>query len=357
MRRAAELVHLLPGCRDLEPVARQCAFQDGELEPEAPRVRRERAHVLRQARPAEREARPQVCGRDVELRVGAEELHELPAVHPHRLANAPDLVREADLQCVERVARELQELGLLDRDLVDGCVDALVRGGDHLAGTFVERADDGVRRRIEILHGARLAQELRVHGEPEVLARDASRLLLENLPDGPAHGAGKDGATDDDDVVAGAVGELPADLRGDPRERVQLVRVVRPARRPDADQRRVGPVDEAVRLARRPQLSGRDRLREDLVELRLLDGAPARADGLDLRRVRVDADDLVPGTREARCRYGADVSQPPDEESSRRRSSACWKKGHPQHPSDHMQSAIATGPRVSRAFRARSSAL
>src|SRR3954470_7163620 len=57
----------------------------------------QRAHVLGQARSAEREARLEVIGRQIQLVVLAEDVHHLVAIHANPLAQIADLVGEHHL--------------------------------------------------------------------------------------------------------------------------------------------------------------------------------------------------------------------------------------------------------------------
>src|SRR5207244_7833789 len=68
------------------------------------------AQVLRQAGPAEREARPEIRGGNVELRVHAHEIHHGVSIDFQRLADSADLIGKGDFQRMEGVARVLEHL-------------------------------------------------------------------------------------------------------------------------------------------------------------------------------------------------------------------------------------------------------
>ena len=138
----------------------------------------QRAHVLRQARPAEREARLQVVGREVQLRRPAEDVHHLVAVDAEPLADVADLVGEADLQRVPGVARVLHHLGDADARADERRVDLLRRARwsplASAAWLWPTSVSGGWRKS----RSARaFAQELRVHGDAEALA-----VLLARAP-------------------------------------------------------------------------------------------------------------------------------------------------------------------------------
>ena len=109
--RAARL-STMRGCRarSASSLLGRIASRIGTSTSRSARVIREGAHVLRQARAAEGEARLQVVGREVELRVLAEDVHHLVAVDAERLADVADLVGEADLQRVPGVVGVLHHL-------------------------------------------------------------------------------------------------------------------------------------------------------------------------------------------------------------------------------------------------------
>ena len=85
----------------------------------------QRAHVLRQARAAEREPRLQVVRRQVQLLVAAEDVHHLVAVDAERLHRLPISLAKHDLQRVPGVARVLDHLRDADARADERRVDRL----------------------------------------------------------------------------------------------------------------------------------------------------------------------------------------------------------------------------------------
>jgi hypothetical protein len=67
--------------------------------------------VFRQARPPECEARAEVCRRNIELPVFAEEPHYFVAIHAQRFTDVADLVRKADFDAVKAIAGVFHHLG------------------------------------------------------------------------------------------------------------------------------------------------------------------------------------------------------------------------------------------------------
>src|SRR5204862_5960485 len=107
---AALLHHGANAALELLAVARQDRVEDGKVQVEQLRLVRERPDILRQAGSAESESRLEIVRRQVELRVLAEDLHELVAVEAQALADVADFVREADLERVPGVVRILHHL-------------------------------------------------------------------------------------------------------------------------------------------------------------------------------------------------------------------------------------------------------
>ena len=87
--------HLVDRVLDLQLVAAEDRLDHRHLEVDFLRAVLQRAHVLRQARAAEREAGLQVIRRQVQLLVLAEDVHDLVAVDADALAEVADLVGEA----------------------------------------------------------------------------------------------------------------------------------------------------------------------------------------------------------------------------------------------------------------------
>ena len=162
----------------LQPVAVQHRVDHRHVEVDFLRPVLQRAHVLRQARAAEREARLQVIRREVQLVVLAEDVHHLVAVDADALAQVADLVGEDHLHRVPRVARVLHHLGDADAGAEERRLDVLVErlGRRRVGGVVV--ADQRQRRMAEVLERRSLAQELGVD-------RDAEALAVPSCPSAP----------------------------------------------------------------------------------------------------------------------------------------------------------------------------
>ena len=214
-------------------------LEDRHREVGAAGVVDDRAQVLGQARAAEREARPQVRARDVELRVGGEDLHHGVRVDAVGLADRAHLVGEADLERVEGVVGVLRHLGDRDRHAVDDAGKAVVERRHGVGRERVARADDGLRRIVEVAHRGALAQELRVHGDAEVVSGAQARGRLETRDQRALAGARQHRRAEDDRVAAAERRDGGADLVGDALQVYRRERAVAGRRRADADQRQV----------------------------------------------------------------------------------------------------------------------
>ena len=98
------------GILDRQPIARQGARQQRDVDAFRAGQIEEGSKILRQARSTEGEARPQVLGRNVEGSVLTEEAHDLPAVDSQTTEDSSEFVGERDLRGVEGVARVLEGL-------------------------------------------------------------------------------------------------------------------------------------------------------------------------------------------------------------------------------------------------------
>ena len=118
--------HGLHAPANLHHVGRQDRLQQRKRDFGGPGGMEQRPEVLGQAGAAEREARPEVRLRHVELPVHQEDPHDLVDVGPERRARVTDLVGEAHLERVEGVGDVLGHLRRPDRRVDEGGLDALV---------------------------------------------------------------------------------------------------------------------------------------------------------------------------------------------------------------------------------------
>src|SRR5688572_28495540 len=114
----AELAHDLHGLVDVGVVRWDDGAEERYGDVRLPRLVCEGPQVLGEAGSAEGEAGLHVGARDVELRVLAQEVHDDVAVRAQPARDPADLVREGDLERVERVRGVLEHLGDAKRDHV-----------------------------------------------------------------------------------------------------------------------------------------------------------------------------------------------------------------------------------------------
>jgi len=111
--------------------------QDRQVEIEPARPVGERAKILGQAGAAEGEARLQIFGRDIELRVAAEDVHDLMAINAERLGDGADLVAEADLERVPGIVGIFHHLRDLDVRVDHRRVETFIEVGQNLPADLV----------------------------------------------------------------------------------------------------------------------------------------------------------------------------------------------------------------------------
>ena len=131
----------------------------------------QRPDVLGEAGAAEGEAGAQVDRGQVQLGVGAEDVHDPLAVQPLGLGQAADLVGEGDLQSVPGVVGVLGHLSQLRVGLDQWNPRPRRYRGDQVADRLVECANDYLGRLAVVADGRALAQELGVDGDRHRPAR------------------------------------------------------------------------------------------------------------------------------------------------------------------------------------------
>ena len=275
-------------------VRRQHALEQRHLDVGLPGRVDERTQILGQARAAEGEARLQVGGRDVQLRVADEDVHHVVGVETEGSGDDADLVREADLQRVEGVVGVLDHLRDAQRHAIDRRLDPLVERRDRVPARLVVLPDHGLGRVEEVGERAALAEELRVHREPEPVARFEPRLPGDRRADERLRRAGQAGRAQDDRVPSrSAAREAAPDRHGHPLDRVRPEAAVRPRRGPDADQREVGLGHGPLAVARGAEPAGAALGRDEIGQPRLQHRALAALDRGHLPLARVDREHLV----------------------------------------------------------------
>src|SRR5262252_6958415 len=118
------------------------------------------SQILGQTRSSESKTRAEVCFRDIELSVAADEIHDFEGIDLQRLAEPRSLVRKSYFEGVKVVAAILDHFCRPDRRGIE-----LARQMSEDASQLYRRgfrvcADDCVRRFVVILDRRALTQEL-----------------------------------------------------------------------------------------------------------------------------------------------------------------------------------------------------
>src|SRR5579871_1587336 len=158
----------------------------------------EGTNVLGQARAAECAAWPQIIGRNVEFRVGDENLMNSGRANSKLVADAADFIGKSNLYRVKRIIDELRDLCRAISRVEDRRGYACIQLVERLAPSAVLRSNHDLRRIQEIVDRHRFAQELGVVGNLDQI-HPASQGVLENREDQfidrtwPDRGAKNDG--------------------------------------------------------------------------------------------------------------------------------------------------------------------
>ena len=247
---------------ELLGVAGQDRVQHRQVEVQAAALVAQRPHVLGQAGAAEGEAGAQVDRGQVELGVGAEDVHDALAVEALGLGQAADLVGEAHLEGVPGVVGVLDHLGQLQVGLDQRRPWPRRHRGDQVADLLVDGADDDLGRLVVVADGGALAQELGVHGDRDRPAGGALQVGQQDL----AGRAGQDGAADHHHDRRPLAADGLADVVGHPAQVAEVEAAVALAGRADADEGEVGPGDRLVAVGGGPQAAGPHALGDELAQ-------------------------------------------------------------------------------------------
>ena len=170
----ARLQHRVDAARDLRLVGLNHRRQDRRRHVIDAARAQQRSNVLRQARPAEGEARLEIGGRNVELLVLAKHAHHILRVGAQRIAQVRDLVGEGDLQRMECIADVLDHLGRAYRSLQERRADPGIQLPERVARVGIVAADEHERRVIEVFDRRAFAHELGVDGDADRLGHAAA---------------------------------------------------------------------------------------------------------------------------------------------------------------------------------------
>ncbi len=208
-------------------------------------------------------------------------------VRADELADARDLVDEADARGKERVRRQLDHLGRGDVGEHDRRVEWLVERCHSLRMLRLEGADDDAVRVHEVVHGRALGEKLRV-GDVGDLAQSAS---VQGAPHLLAR-AGRDSALHDERCLY-AGGQLVDD--GPHGREVGVAGVCRG--RADGDERELGSVQSLADVEREAKALAHPF--DHVLQSRLVDRDAAAAQRVDLVGQDVADNDVVTELRQA----------------------------------------------------------
>lgn len=193
--------------------------------------RTQRGDILWQAGATERRAGAHVVAGDVQPRVLADDIHDAEGVLVEMLGESADLIRKADLQCVEVIAGVFDHLRTFPAQhgwrAAEEAHHLAARGSVAILG-----ADDCQRGLAEVRHGGALTQELGAveHLKAAVLQK-VGKLLRHHLP----RAAGQHRAAEDDDVFLTLLAQRRGNLLRDVRDIAEIEAAGGQRRRADAD--------------------------------------------------------------------------------------------------------------------------
>src|SRR5215469_17746084 len=104
------------------------------------------SQILGQTRSSESKTRAEVCLRDVELSVAADEIHDFEGIDPQRLAEPRGLVRKGDFEGVKVVAAIFDHFCRSDRRGIELARQMSEDAPQLYRGGFCVCTDDRVRR-------------------------------------------------------------------------------------------------------------------------------------------------------------------------------------------------------------------
>ncbi|OIQ65017.1 hypothetical protein GALL_534280 [mine drainage metagenome] len=290
----------------------QQVLQHGRRQVLLVRQRQEAAHVLRQARPAERESRPQIGRGDVQHPVLAQQPQRLPRIDPVRRQDGTNLVGEGQLHRVEDVGNVLDALGHADRGDMHGRVDRGIDLPQDRRVVARRGADQGKRRGAEIAHRGPFAQEFRVAVVEHALAQPPSAGILQQRDNPVLRRTRRHGGAHDDGVRPRLASDRRADLPDDAVHVTQRHAAIGGAGRADGNERDLGAMHRRRDIVGRGQPALLDGPCDQRVDGFLDDRRPAGPQHCDLGRRHIDADDLMPQFREATAGDDADIADTED---------------------------------------------
>ena len=226
-------------------------------------------------------------------------------VGPDPLAQVGDLVDERDLRRQERVARVLRDLRRLDVREHHRRLDQVQRTVDprhHLPRPLALHPDHHAVGLHEVLDRRALTQELRVRRHVEFPRRTRLADDPGNLP-----------TRADRHRRLGHHHRVAPDRRRDlRRRRVHVAQVGMPVaptrRRADRDEHRIGIADRLRQVRPEPETARLHIVRHKLVQPGLVDRHDALQQPIDLPRILVDAENIVPEVSEAGPGHQTDVA-------------------------------------------------
>ena len=233
-------------------------------------------------------------------------------IDTQRLSDATHFVCKSDLQCVESITCVLEHFGSPDRGAHELARQIAEHALQHLEAVVVGGAHHRKGRIVVVADRRAFAQELGLKAEAEIPAGLETRRFLDRRLDHAFDGARLHSGANDNDVARVLFAKCGAELRGDPRDCTEILAAVARGRGTDADERNIrGQHCVPHVLSDMNAAAAHDRTRQ-LLNASFDDRCLSRLQKRELRRVDVDAGDLVTIAGETRERHSADVSEAED---------------------------------------------
>ena len=269
-------------------------------------------HLFGQAGAAIGKAGLEVIGRQVQLGVLAEDVHDIMAVDVQRLGKPTHFVGKADFGRVPDVVDIFDHLGGRDRSRDRVCVNRQIDFVQDVCRPVASRANHRLGRSVKVGHGHTFAQEFGVKGHAEInaefLARDALKDRRHDLHRRPR----RDRAPHDKNVEARLLRQALGHRTGSGFDETIVTAAV--GRRGCADryESHVGVANGKGQIIRCRDQTGVDAFAKKLAEVLLVDGRAACGYVFDLAHVDVHADDTMAQAGKAGGRNRADIAKADD---------------------------------------------
>jgi hypothetical protein len=271
-----------------------------------------RSQVLWQAGTAEGKSGPEIGSRDVELRVLADQIHDLEGIDAERVAKAGGFIGEGDLEGMEIVATVFHHLGRTDRGFDEATGQLAEQLAQALDRKGVIGTDDGKGRLVVIANRRAFAQKLRLEAEKKTLAVLLSRLRFDDRPQYVLDRTRHQRRAEDDDVRRALAGNCATHLLRQTQDCSLILAAVGRRRRTDANQGNLAVEHRALRIGGHCDAAAGGGQGHQVDHALLDHRCLAGHNQVELGGVDIDADHLVAIARQTGQRHRTDVAQAED---------------------------------------------